>query len=284
MEINAIHVNWTKPFFAKNKDRMYSIDDFEILSTILSALLWRDLNGPIKLYTDGAGYEFYRMLGILDIWDGGIDVHTLESIPTSIDPEIYWAAAKIFAIRNEKAPVVMMDTDLLVWKHLDELRDIHLSAFHRESLQTDCYIPYDVLKKRKDYRLDPDWSWSIEPCNTALAYFNDLDFKNYYTQSAIDFMLDNNERPFELVSQMVFAEQRIFSMCAQKMGIEILTFLDSAYDGETVDFTHLWGTKSLARDDVAFNIQLCTSLLNAIRREFPSYEIPQQVLSYVDLD
>ena len=110
MEINAIHVNWTKPFFAKNKDRMYSIDDFEILSTILSALLWRDLNGPIKLYTDGAGYEFYRMLGILDIWDGGIDVHTLESIPTSIDPEIYWAAAKIFAIRNEKAPVVMMDS------------------------------------------------------------------------------------------------------------------------------------------------------------------------------
>ncbi|MBP5455188.1 MAG: hypothetical protein J6Y37_01665 [Paludibacteraceae bacterium] len=283
MNIRAIHVNWTKPYVAKNGLVDYRVDAFEVLTTILSAIMWKKLNGSIKLYTDRMGYAFYESLNILDVWDGGVDTETLESIPSSIDPEIYWAAAKIFAIRKEDAPLVMMDTDLMVWKSLDELADCHLAAFHRESLLTDCYIPYECLKKRSGYRIDKDWSWSVEPCNTALAYFNHRDFKNYYTQSAIDFMLDNNERPQELVSQMVFAEQRIFSMCAEKMGIAVHTFLDKPYNGETMDFTHIWGAKSLARTDGDFNGHLCESLINAILRESPSYRIPDEVFRYLQL-
>lgn len=281
MNIRAIHVNWTKPSVTKNGSREYYIDDFEVLTTILSALMWRKLNGSIKLYTDRIGYDFYKSLNILDVWDDGIDTQTLESIPPSIDPEIYWAAAKIFAIRNEAAPLVMMDTDLMVWKPLDELQNCHLAAFHRESLQTDCYISFNDLKKRPGYYPDIDWNWSVEPCNTALAYFNHWDFKNYYTQSAIDFMLDNNDRPKELVSQMVFAEQRIFSMCAEKLGINVHTFLDKAYNGENMDFTHIWGAKGLARTDANFNKQLCDSLINAIIREYPSYKIPEEVFNYI---
>ena len=281
MEIRAIHVNWTKPFFAKNGSGEYYIDGFEVLTTILSALMWRKLNGSIKLYTDTIGYAFYKSLTLLDLWDDGIDTQILESIPSSIDPKIYWAAAKIFAIRNEKAPLVMMDTDLMVWKSLGELESCHLAAFHREPLQTDCYISYNDLKKRIGYYPDSDWDWSVEPCNTALTYFNHWDFKDYYTQSAIDFMIDNNEQPEDFVSQMVFAEQRIFSMCAEKLGIKIHTFLDSVYNGENMDFTHIWGAKDLARTNADFNAQLCDSLINAIIREHPSYKIPEEVFDYI---
>ncbi len=273
----ALHINWTKPFRVRNCNSDYSVDDFELLTTILSSLLWKRYNGSIKLYTDSVGYEFYDKMGLLNIWDD-IDINTLDSIPTSIDPEIFWAAAKIFAIKNENGPVVMMDTDLLVWKTLDELKRNKLVAFHRESLDIDCYIPYECLKKRKDYQIDSQFDWSVMPCNTALTYFNDDYFKKIYTEAAIDFMTDNKEKPMEMVSQMVFAEQRLFSMCAKKLGIEINTFLPYEYNGECDDFTHLWGAKSIARSDNTFHNQLCTSLVNAIHREFEEYIIPEQVM------
>ena len=36
--IEAFHSNWTKPFFNANPHKEYYIEDFEILTTILSAL------------------------------------------------------------------------------------------------------------------------------------------------------------------------------------------------------------------------------------------------------
>ena len=60
--MNAIHSTWSKP-------RIYStgsffIEDFDILTTILSALKWREKNGMIKMVTDSAGFEFYKSCGI----------------------------------------------------------------------------------------------------------------------------------------------------------------------------------------------------------------------------
>lgn len=274
--IKALHINWTRPAMIHHPDDAYQVEDFELLSTILSALLWRRNNGPIKLYTDSIAYQYYESLGLLSLWDE-VDTEVLNAIPDSIDPEIYWAAAKIFAIRAEAGPVVMMDTDLLVWKRLRELRNCQVAAFHTEPLDTDCYLPYEFLKKRPDYQLDKDWDWNVLPCNTALAYFNHPAFKDYYTASAIDFMTDNNERPHELVSQMVFAEQRIFPMCARKMGLPVHTFLPETYNGVCDDFTHLWGAKGVARGDKKFHDQLCGSLLNAIHREFPHFHVSERV-------
>ena len=45
--MDAIHINWTKPF--RNRfNAPYEVEDFEILTTILSALKWREKNGNIK--------------------------------------------------------------------------------------------------------------------------------------------------------------------------------------------------------------------------------------------
>ena len=46
--ITAFHSNWTSPFFIQNNLNEYYIEDFEILTTILSALKWRQNNGSIK--------------------------------------------------------------------------------------------------------------------------------------------------------------------------------------------------------------------------------------------
>ena len=51
-------------------------------------------------------------------------------------------------------------------------------------------------------------------------------------------MMDNHEYPCEMVSQMVFAEQRIVSMCAKKMNIPIYHFLDDPFQADNSIFTH----------------------------------------------
>ena len=63
--IEGFHSNWTAPFFKRNKNSNYYIEDFEILTTILSALKWRQHNGSIKMITDTIGAEYYKNIGII---------------------------------------------------------------------------------------------------------------------------------------------------------------------------------------------------------------------------
>lgn len=270
--IKGLHVNSTAPFFAKNNRTEYFIEDFEILTTILSALMWKKCNGPIKLYTDEVGLAYYQSLGLIDLWDGGIDTETISNIPNSIDQNIFWAAAKLFAVKNEGAPVALIDTDLIVWTDLNEtLSKEKFACLHREDF-VDCYLPLELLKKRKGYVPDPMWSWTERPCNTAFAYFGDKDFLEYYTTRSIDFMNDNKEMPCEFISQMVFAEQRIVAMCAKAMDIPIHAFLKDPYQENNDKFSHLWGAKCVARDHRSQRTILCCALMKKINKLFPEYK------------
>ena len=270
--IPAIHVNSTAPFAANNKGAAYYQEDFELLCTVLSALMWRNKNGPIKLYTDKTGYDYYASFGLLDLWDGGIDTSVVGSIPDTVNQHIFWAAAKIFALRNEATPVAVIDTDMIVWENLEpELNGRQFVVFHREELHEFIYIPGFYLKTRKDYQFDPEWDWTALPCNMAFSYFSDPGFKKYYTDCALDFMTGNLEYPMEMISQMVFAEQRLAAICAVKMNIPIHHFLHDPYQKDNNCFTHLWGGKGHARNDLRHRKALCAAMLRKINEHFPDY-------------
>lgn len=272
MRLTGLHINCTAPFRQRHPEAEYHIDDFEVLSTILSALLWRKYNGPIKLYTDSVAYDYYKKFGMLDIWDGGVNTTALDNLPANVDQNVFWASGKLFAIRTEKAPFVMIDTDLLVWKNITKiLEDKIIAVLHREGL-IDCYPDFPDLMKRADYKPNPSWSWKVFPCNTALAYFTDDAFVKYYTDCAIDFMVDNNEPSDDSVSRMVFAEQRILSMVANEKNVSVFSFLDNPFQEDNTTFTHLWGGKDTARRNRAQNYILCHSLVSKIGSEFPEYK------------
>lgn len=278
--VRGIHVNWSKPYQARNPQKPYEIEDFELLSTILSALLWKKYNGTIKLYTDSTANAYYKGLGMLSLWDGDVNTKVLDGIPSSIDPKIYWAAGKLFAAQEEKknVPIALIDTDLLLWDSLAsrETRR-NLVALHRESLEDNpCYLPFEELKKRKGYQPDKDWDWKEAPFNTAFSYYyNSKDAKGFlekYTQAAIDFMKDNNESPSDMLSQMVFSEQRIYAMCAKKLGLNVYTLMSDSSQQKAAKITHIWNNKQVARDNNDARMQLCKSLLQAIRKLFPEYK------------
>ena len=141
--MNAIHINWTKPFINKI-NAPYAIEDFELLTTILSALNWRRHNGKISMLTDSTGAEYYRRIGIDRIWDD------LKIVLDDVDvnPDVFWAAGKLFALSTVKAPVAIIDTDFIVWEPIDFNSLADVTVIHFEDLYPDVYPPKEYFNMK----------------------------------------------------------------------------------------------------------------------------------------
>lgn len=121
--MRAFHVVSTRPrttyYLDRSADFNYQQADFEVLTIVLSALEWRRHNGPVRLFTDLVGHVFYDQLGLLDVWDDGVDTDCLEQFTGSVNAAVFWSFGKILALRQAEAPCCLLDTDLIVWQNLD---------------------------------------------------------------------------------------------------------------------------------------------------------------------
>ncbi|MCC8169712.1 MAG: hypothetical protein LIO59_05030 [Oscillospiraceae bacterium] len=267
--MDAIHINWTKPYRVRT-DAPYSVEDFELLTTILSALKWREKNGSIKMITDSVGKEYYEKIGLSKIWDGGIDT-SLDHAPDNINPRIFWAAGKLLALKNQTAPVAVIDTDFIVWDSIlfDKLPPV--TSIHFEDLYDDVYPGPSYFKMKREYRFDPDWDWSLRACNTAFCVFKNREIIARYTDEAVRFMQSIREDVDDTLRYMVFAEQRLLPMCAQKMDLYFSSFstLERLFAHGENYFTHTWGMKQQMRDIPALRYDFCKRCVNRILSDFP---------------
>lgn len=266
--MDAIHINWTMPFMKKTGLSDYSMEDFELLTMVLSAKNWQKHNGKISMITDSTGYEFYEKNNLLSIWDGGV-FKTLDTIP-DFNTDMFWAAGKLWALKHSSAPVAMIDTDFIVWAPIafDNIKDA--AVIHEEDLYPDVYPDISHFKMKDDYSFDKKWDFSLKACNTAFTVIKSQPLLEYYTDEAIRFMTLAKDTDDPL-TYMVFAEQRLLPICAKKLGMEITVFsnLERLFtDGEKY-FTHTWGMKQQMRDMPPLRYDFCMRCLDRIHREFP---------------
>jgi hypothetical protein len=267
--MNAFHSNWTKPFFFRNPGSLYFIEDYDLLTTILSALEWRKYNGGIKMVTDTVGAEYYRKLGLERIWDMGITTSLDVLDNEAIFPLSFWAAGKIFALKEQTSPCVMIDTDFIVWRPLAAyINDVTLAAAHREDLYGEVYPEKAFFNMDKSYAFPAEWDWTVLPCNTALLYIADEKFKEYYTTESITFMRNLRETK-NITAEMVFAEQRLLAMCAAAKGIQIKTLLDIDKLDTQDSFTHIWGFKKELQMNMKKRREFCRDCVSRIVSDFP---------------
>lgn len=265
--MQAIHSNWTKP--RTDACGSFFVEDFDILTTALSALKWREKNGTIKMATDCIGYAFYKDRDMLQLWD---EVTTeLDDIPKSINAQQFWAAGKLFALKNANAPTAVIDTDFIVWDRLafDNLKDI--TVIHREELYSDVYPDIHHFKMARGYIFNPDFDWRLKPANTAFYVIKNPDLKEMYTREAQEFI--EYAQQGDSLTYMVFAEQRLLPMCANALGIHTNEFssLEKLFlDGERY-FTHTWGMKQQMRDDMSLRRDFCMRCANRIKRDFGEF-------------
>lgn len=272
--MDAFHANWTRPFFAFNGRTEYMPEDFEILVTMLSALMWRRTNGGIRMVTDKAGAQCYQKLGMEPLWDLGVS-DALEGMQAEgIDPFLFWAAGKLFALRMQQTPCVMLDTDFIVWTPLSQfVAQLPLAAIHREALYPDVYPDKDFFDMDEGYAFDEAFDWKALACNTALCYFGDEGLKDAYISEAVRFMKHLRACP-DRVASMVFAEQRLLAMCAKRRGVPIASIMDLAHADPRNQrlFTHVWGYKDDIREREECRRAFCVRCVCRILRDFPRYE------------
>jgi hypothetical protein len=285
--MKAIHVNSTLPAVPylgrlKGPDG-YQMEDFELLTTILSAAAWRRFNGPIKLYTDRVGEAYYRRLGMTKLWDGGIDTAILESLPTAISHDVFWTAGRVAALRAEAAPFVSLDTDLVVWGPLADLITSDFMALHPEPSHHGVYRPRCELSTPPGYAWQ-EWDWDESPCNASLTYYADDRLTKMFYDEAMAFIVGNSiqrEAIGRLPVHDVFVAQRLLPMCALRLGIRPAYFLnwprperDSATmadGGQNQLVTHVWAYKDALKADPERRESFCRQCVARIRTDYPEF-------------
>lgn len=281
--MRAFHVYSTKPsrtWFGRNQpDSTCSFEDFELLAMMLSALKWRQHNGTIKMYTDSAGADYFRDIGLDTLWNAGLDTSTLELSDLNTSETVFWAYARTIALQQETCPCFCMDLDLIVWKDISSLLTSDFMAIHKEQLDFAVYVPREQLHIHPDYTWD-EWDWTIDPCNAALLYFGRAHLKEMCCSKGIQYMQNNIiERELtHLPAHAVFVEQRLYPMCAAKLNIPSTYFLNS-FRGDTLSngqandrFTHLWLYKARLMIDRAMREQICLRMIGRIKSDFPALE------------
>ena len=277
--MRAIHIISTAPFFAKNPGGTYRLDKFELYSAALSALNWRRMGSEIDLITDTEGEKYITSLGIPTLWN---TVKRL--VPDDlegIDPKMFWAAGKLFALREVEAPVAMIDTDFILWK-MPDLPENRIVAAHRENLTPSVYPPLDYFAFKRPFSMK-GMNDAVLPMNTAFLYLPDESFKQYYVNKAIAFMKSAVSCD-DYLCYMVFAEQRLLSICAEelKVGSQVLMDKDELFFPRD-DYTHIWGAKQVMRKDAGSLNDFCQRARDRIKRDFCDYDfiIPLIEQSYV---
>jgi hypothetical protein len=238
----------------------------ELLTLSLSALSWRQHNGPILLYTDSSGARWFQDRKLDFLWNAGIDTSALCALESRVEPGVFWAAGKLAALVHERCPVVMMDLDFIAWEAIGQMVVGHnLVTAHREELCPGVYPERVSLGAPAGYMYDPEWDWDALACNTAFVYFNDDSLRDEYVREAFRFMEGNPAAPAEPVTHMVFAEQRLLGMVAERRGVSIGEFIPGGRVHDQGLFTHLWGAKHTM--DMAARKRYCMDAAARIVRD-----------------
>lgn len=266
----------------RTRGERFSMPRFELLTLIISALEWRKHNGRIKLVTDRRGLEYLRSISLAKLLDrtprgnnrsvaeiyDELDA-SLDGIDSlGIDENVFWAGAKLFALRRQQCPCVMIDLDFIVWKPLDfaPYRS-DVSVIHFERIDDCIYPPSEHFRFKKNFRFPVALDWTVEACNTAFAYFGARDLVERYCEFAFEFMraADGEGLPY-----MVFVEQRWLAMCARlmKRPVHALSSLDELFGGRQKYFTHVWGSKQKLRDDPIYAERFCADCVDRINADF----------------
>ncbi|MGO5028169.1 DUF6734 family protein [Candidatus Agathobaculum pullicola] len=268
--LRAFHSTWTRPFFVRSPDQPYAVEPFELLTTALSALAWRRENGPIRMICDTKALRYYDTLGLTFLWDEGVHP-LLDAVPDDVNPMAFWAAGKLYALSAMPSPCVMIDTDFICWKPLAPLlTGLDTAAIHREDITPDIYPDARTFTQTHSFDFTA-FDWTVQPFNTALCYLADDDFRRYYTDTAIRFIRCSRDAD-DVLTYMVFAEQRLLAMCAARKHIRVtaLSDLESLFTGSQQGFfTHIWGFKQQMRDEPALHEDFCRRCAARLRRDFP---------------
>ncbi len=203
--MKAVHVNWTRPFFERHRLRghgfkiqrelkdSYTQPEYQIFYTILSILRWKQFNGPIKLYTDTIGLQFYKSLGIDKLYDE-INTEVLDNY-TEIDAAHFWTSGKIHCLQFETEPFTFLDQDFIVRGKIPNY-NTDLAIGHWEIPRGYYYFTREQFNREvSHYKLPDDYNPNAWIPNTSFMQINNIEVIKNYVEEHKKMVSTNQEVP-----------------------------------------------------------------------------------------
>lgn len=256
--IDRVKALWNLPgFHTKTGDK--PMTNFELVTAMLSVIAYQTRIGKMTLFTDFEGEEWAKRTGLIKLYDD----HRIIHVHTAINRNVFWAAGKLYAMNQMKAPCVSVDLDAVLFDRPSLISDV--VALHPEPYEWDVYSYGDFRNIVEDEaRLrgvcqdrDPMLS-NNPPANVGILAINDEGFRSEYADAAIWMMIQESVNPVTdpksvirvdgtPVTQMVLAEQYFLSVLAYEME-KRLSFITDLNVGlqhmvPTPKAVHLWNSK-----------------------------------------
>ena len=211
----GIHTYLTGPDFK-------GLEDFELALMELSALKWKQINGPIGLV---ANREFLEYLGSNKSWyDRVIELHE----PITVNKKLFWAAGKVFAYKQMGINHHFIDLDAVIHEPVPE-------------------FPFDMMAAHFDFSpfkrslIGVDSELNLSGINMAYACFKNQELLDKYTEASFSYMLNPTTpiAPMQGWEHMVYAEQTILGDIIAENKYTVGQFRDDSVP----TMYHLWEGK-----------------------------------------
>ena len=217
------------------------------------------------MVTDSVGAQYYKKTGLDVIWN------SVENILDNVDvnSNVFWAAGKIFALKEQNAPVAMIDTDFVVWEKLDEEKLADVSVIHFENLYPDVYPPIDFFHM-DNYEFDIDFDWNIKACNTAFCVIKTKNCSVIIRINQSNLCVIQANKTTDL--HIWCLRNSVCCLCVQKkLNMSIMSFsdLNRLFKNGDNMFTHTWGMKQQMRDNAFLRADFCRRCIKRIIRDYP---------------
>lgn len=271
--LTGIHSFVTDPKLDVNHPKKYL--EHVLLTQLLSAWCWKQVNGPIHLYTTPADAEFLDSMKMLDIYDH-VDTEVLSS-KDDIPWDEFGPACKMkVASSQKKFPFATIDNDLIFRTPLEtHLLNSDLTFLHREVFLHRNYPPLEYLGKREGYEFPDFLSKQVDPINVGFVIWTNPQLLRDYWSYAHDYMRENrgeSVQPEWAVPGLpkfwksLFVEQRMLPALIERDNYQVVSLFPLRYSGDIevwvdrkgekkdfereqqetgIDFYHMWGEKNV---------------------------------------
>lgn len=205
---------------------------FDLLMMFTSVIQWKKHHPDMvcELHADKLTQEFFTQLGALPLW------HSVKEIGKNkaIDKNVFWASAKLQALRNIDEPVVIMDNDFIVYQSFEKFLKNEVVVGHDED-GTEYYPkaldPY--VRKARHIINRPE----LKAVNCCFLYLPDHKFTQHYSQLSIQLMEEFTKMKVPNSKYLIYAEQLLLKHLLTIHNVPYKPLLDTLYDSKLNKFT-----------------------------------------------
>lgn len=241
-DFRVVFVNWTKPYFYKKQAEGYNFDkladltsedydmvDYElrIQQAAIDSVRKYMPGNRIYLYTDTAGYNFYKQKGMLQDFDF-VNIEVLDNYnKTATNPGKWWTSGKSVVMGHVTTPFLFLDNDFILQSAIpDEFWDYDLIHTQWEIQRGHFYVTQDMFDKL-EVPIDNFEEKMLMP-NTSFVWMNNDTIKNSYYENHLKIV----NKEYESIPEWLWllSDQGLLGYCAREhLNAKVGTLEKNAY-------------------------------------------------------